>query len=69
MPWKPSAFARTNVPWSVIGSTDIAMANRAGVVGVLVLSGEATEEDVAALPSDALQTPDIVVGSVDELLR
>ena len=49
--------------------TDIAMANRAGVVGVLVLSGEATEEDVAALPADALQTPDVIVGSVDELLR
>ena len=49
--------------------TDIAMANRAGVVGVLVLSGEATEEDVAALPTDALQTPDVIVGSVDELLR
>ena len=49
--------------------TDIAMANRAGVIGVLVLSGEATEEDVAALPKDALQTPDVVVGSVDELLR
>ena len=46
-----------------------AMANRAGVVGVLVLSGEATEEDVAALPADALQTPDVIVGSVDELLR
>ena len=49
--------------------TDIAMANRAGVVGVLVLSGEATENDVAALPEDALQTPDLVVASVDDLLR
>jgi ribonucleotide monophosphatase NagD (HAD superfamily) len=49
--------------------TDIAMANRAGVVGVLVLSGEATREDVQALPADALQTPDVIVQSVDELLR
>ena len=49
--------------------TDIAMANRAGVVGVLVLSGEATREDVQALPADALQTPDVIVQSVDALLR
>ena len=49
--------------------TDIAMANRAGVVGVLVLSGEATREDVQALPADALQTPDVIVESVDALMR
>ena len=49
--------------------TDMAMANRAGVVGVLVLSGEATQEDVAALEDDALQQPDVVVDSIDALLR
>jgi 4-nitrophenyl phosphatase len=49
--------------------TDMAMANRAGVVGVLVLSGEATQADVDALPEDALQRPDVIVHSVDALLR
>ena len=49
--------------------TDMAMATRAGVKGVLVLSGEATEEDVAALSEDAEQMPDLIVQSVDELLR
>ena len=49
--------------------TDMAMATRAGVKGVLVLSGEATEEDVAALPEGAEQMPDLIVQSVDELLR
>jgi len=45
------------------------MATRAGVKGVLVLSGEATEEDVAALPEDAEQRPHLIVQSVDELFR
>jgi len=45
--------------------TDMEMAERAGVLGVLVLSGEATMEDIGAAP----QNPSIVVGSVDELLR
>ena len=49
--------------------TDMAMATRAGVVGVLVLSGEATQADVDALPKGAEQRPTIVVNSVDELLR
>ena len=49
--------------------TDMAMATRAGVKGVLVLSGEATEEDVAALPVGVEQMPDLIVQSVDELLR
>jgi len=49
--------------------TDMAMATRAGVVGVLVLSGEATREDVAALPEGAEQRPTVIVNSVDELLR
>ncbi|MGB1419615.1 MAG: HAD-IA family hydrolase, partial [Poseidonia sp.] len=49
--------------------TDMAMATRAGVVGVLVLSGEATRADVDALPDGAEQRPSIIVGSVDELLR
>ena len=48
--------------------TDIAMANRAGCVGILVLSGEATMNDVAALEDDAEQRPDLVVGSVAELM-
>ena len=45
------------------------MASRAGVVGVLVLSGEATLEDVAALAEGAEQQPTVVVKSVDELFR
>ncbi|MBC8437908.1 MAG: HAD-IIA family hydrolase [Euryarchaeota archaeon] len=45
--------------------TDMEMASRAGVVGVLVLSGEATIEDLQSAP----QNPEVVVGSVDELLR
>ena len=49
--------------------TDMAMATRAGVVGVLVLSGEATMDDVEALPDGAEQRPAVIVNSVDELLR
>ena len=45
--------------------TDMEMAQRAGVQGILVLSGEATREDLQAAP----QTPSLVVGSVDELAR
>jgi ribonucleotide monophosphatase NagD (HAD superfamily) len=49
--------------------TDIAMANRAGCVGVLVLSGETTMADVEALDADAEQMPKLIVNSVDELFR
>ena len=49
--------------------TDMAMATRAGVVGVLVLSGEATMADVEALPEGAEQRPSVIVNSVNELLR
>lgn len=49
--------------------TDIAMATRANCVGVLVLSGEATMDDVSALPEGAEQIPTIIVNSVNELLR
>jgi len=49
--------------------TDIAMANRADCVGVLVLSGEATLDDVNSLPEEAEQRPKLIVNSVDELLR
>jgi ribonucleotide monophosphatase NagD (HAD superfamily) len=45
--------------------TDLKMASRAGVRGVLVLSGEATADDARAAP----QNPDLVVKSVDSLLR
>ena len=45
--------------------TDMEMADRAGVHGVLVLSGEATMESFEAAP----QAPSLVVGSVDELAR
>jgi 4-nitrophenyl phosphatase/NagD protein len=48
--------------------TDIAMANRAGCVGVLVLSGEATMADVNRLEEGAEQRPHIIVNSVAELL-
>jgi HAD superfamily hydrolase (TIGR01450 family) len=43
--------------------TDIAMAQRAGVASVLVLSGEATAEDAAALTIP----PDLIVADVGEL--
>ena len=49
--------------------TDIAMATRAGCVGVLVLSGEATMADVESLPMGAEQRPRVIVESVDRLLR
>jgi len=49
--------------------TDLAMASRAGCVGVLVLSGEATMADVSELEEGAEQQPTIIVQSVDELLR
>ena len=49
--------------------TDMAMASRAGVVGILVLSGEATRDDVKMLEDGAEQQPTFIVESVDELLR
>ena len=49
--------------------TDMAMASRAGVMGILVLSGEASREDVDALPEGAEQMPSLIVESVDDLLR
>ncbi|MEC8927150.1 MAG: HAD-IIA family hydrolase [Candidatus Thermoplasmatota archaeon] len=49
--------------------TDMAMATRAGVKGILVLSGEATMEDVDSLPDGAEQRPNLIVQSVDELFR
>jgi len=48
--------------------TDIAMANRAGCVGVLVLSGEATMNDLELLSEGAEQFPTLVVDSVADLL-
>ena len=45
--------------------TDMEMAERAGVHGVLVLSGEATREDLASAP----QSPSLVADSVAELCR
>jgi len=44
--------------------TDIEMANRAGVKAVLVLSGEAGRDDLVDCP----QKPDLVIGSVAEIL-
>jgi HAD superfamily hydrolase (TIGR01450 family) len=43
--------------------TDMAMAQKAGAVAVLVLSGEATAVDAAALP----RPPDLVVADIGEL--
>lgn len=43
--------------------TDMAMAHRAGVVGVLVQTGEATAEEAARCP----ESPDLVVPSIREL--
>ena len=48
--------------------TDIAMANRAGCIGILVLSGEATMADVEQLDDGAEQNPNLIVNSVAELL-
>ena len=45
--------------------TDMEMAERAGVHGILVLSGEAAEEDLET----ASQNPHLVVESVDMLCR
>jgi ribonucleotide monophosphatase NagD (HAD superfamily) len=47
----------------------MAMATRAGVKGILVLSGEATMEDVDSLPEGAEQQPSMIVQSVDGLFR
>jgi NagD protein len=44
--------------------TDLEMAERAGVHGILVLSGEASVADLDV----AEQNPSLVVGSVAELL-
>lgn len=43
--------------------TDIEMARRAGVMGILVLSGEATAEDV----NNAVHQPDLIVENIREL--
>jgi len=43
--------------------TDMAMAKRAGMAGILVLSGESTSEDVETSP----EAPDFVFPSVHEL--
>ena len=43
--------------------TDIAMAQRAGAISVLVLSGEATAAEAAAMSPP----PDLVVADVGEL--
>lgn len=45
--------------------TDIEMADRVGCIGVLVLSGEASRDDVGI----ASQVPDVIVDSVADLLR
>jgi 4-nitrophenyl phosphatase len=46
--------------------TDIAMARNTGMASALVLTGEATVEDVAALPAD--QQPSYVLDRVDRLI-
>jgi ribonucleotide monophosphatase NagD (HAD superfamily) len=48
--------------------TDIAMASRAKCVGVLVLSGEATLQDLENIGADDDEMPDIIVESVADLL-
>ena len=45
--------------------TDMRMAIDANVISILVLSGEATEDDVVAFDGFI----DLVVGSIDDLLR
>ena len=49
--------------------TDIAMANRAGCLGILVLSGEATLADLEDIADGADESPGLIVESVAELLR
>ena len=49
--------------------TDIAMANRSGVHSVLVLTGEATRDDVKDLPEDSESQPTYILNSVAELVR
>ena len=49
--------------------TDIAMANRAGCLGILVLSGEATLNDLENIEDNADENPGLIVESVAELLR
>ena len=49
--------------------TDIAMATRAGCLGVLVLSGEATLGDLEDIADDDDESPGLIVESVAELLR
>ncbi len=61
---------RTGVPAreiAVIGDrlyTDMVLANRAGSRSILVLTGEATQADVDALPPDAEQRPDVVCSTL-----
>ncbi|HQL55657.1 MAG TPA: HAD hydrolase-like protein, partial [Phycisphaerae bacterium] len=43
--------------------TDMAMARRAGALGVLVLTGEATRDDATTCP----EPPDLVLRSIEEL--
>ena len=45
--------------------TDMEMAKRANVNGILVLSGEANRQDIEL----SSQVPDLVVNSVNELAR
>lgn len=47
-------------------ATDMAMARAAGMRGVLVLTGDSTQADVAAMPPT--QRPDRVISSLTELL-
>ena len=49
--------------------TDMAMANRAGALAVLVLTGEASVEDVTVLGPDDERRPGLVVADLDELLQ
>ena len=51
MPWKPSVFAQTSAPWSVIGSADIAMANWAVWISVLVLSVKPRKKTLRPCPT------------------
>ena len=45
--------------------TDMAMAHQTGITSILVLSGEATREDVKAIDTP----PDVVVDSVADLIH
>ncbi len=70
--WRIEALGLSPERCAMVGDrlyTDIVMASRAEINGVLVLSGEARMADVEVLADGVEEIPDLVVNSVDDLLR